>query len=298
VPEALHPEEPPLSPRVRIAIGALLFSTGGAAIKGADFGGWQVASLRSGVAFATLLVLFPSARRGMGWRPALVGLAYAVTLIAFVLANRLTTSANTIYLQSTAPLYLLLLGPWLLREPVRRRDLPVIAAVLGGLALVVLGADHPSATAPDPARGNLLALLSGVTYALVLCGFRWLSQGQHPDAPVAAVAIGNAFACLAALPMARPLGSHPVASWAIIGYLGTVQIALAYLLVTSGIRHVTALEASLLLLVETACNPVWSWLLLGEVPTRLALLGGVLIVGATTAQAIRRQDATTVLEAV
>ena len=81
---------------------------------------------------------------------------YAYTLVSFVLANRLTTSANTIYLQSTAPLFLLMLAPVLLREPIRRRDLPVILAVLGGLALVFLGADHPSVTAPDPARGNLL----------------------------------------------------------------------------------------------------------------------------------------------
>jgi DME family drug/metabolite transporter len=276
-----------MSPRIRIALAALLFSTGGAAIKAADFSAWQIASLRSGVAAITLFVLVPGARRGFGWRPALVGVAYAATLVLFVLANRLTTSANTIYLQSTAPLYVLLLAPLLLRERIRRRDLPVIFAVLGGLALVLLGANPPSTTAPDPARGNIFAAMSGLSYALLLCGLRWLGRDGGADRGISAVLLGNLIACLAGLPMALPLGSHPVTAWGIILYLGIFQIAGAYLLVTSALRHVPAIEASLMLLVETAFNPFWAWLLLGEVPAMLALVGGGLIIGATILQAAR-----------
>ena len=286
------------SPRWRIAIAALLFSTGGAAIKAADFGAWQIASFRSGVAALTLLVLIPNARRGFGWKPLLVGVAYAATLVSFVLANRLTTSANTIYLQSTAPLYLLLLGPWLLREPIRRRDLPILLAVLSGLVLVFLGVDTPSATAPDPARGNLLAVVSGVSYALMLCGLRWLGRdGDAGGRGIAAVILGNAVACLATLPMALPVGGHSLAAWGIISYLGVFQIAGAYLLVTTGIRTVPALEVSLLLLVETACNPLWSWWLLHEVPSMLALTGGGVIIGATVLKALRPADPLSLAEA-
>jgi drug/metabolite transporter (DMT)-like permease len=277
-----------MSPRIRIALAALLFSTGGAAIKAADFSAWQIASFRSGVAAITLLLLVPGARRGFGWKPAMVGVAYAATLVLFVLANRLTTSANTIYLQSTAPLYVLLLAPLLLRERIRRRDVPVIAAVLGGLALVLLGANPPSSTAPDPARGNVFAALSGLSYALLLCGLRWLGRaGGGVDRGISAVLLGNLIACLAGLPMALPLGSHPLTAWGIILYLGVFQIAGAYLLVTSALRHVPAIEASLMLLVETAFNPFWAWLLLGEVPAMLALVGGGLIIGATILQAAR-----------
>lgn len=274
-----------MSPRLRIALAALLFSTGGAAIKAADFSAWQIASFRSGVAAITLLLLVPGARRGFGWKPALVGVAYAATLVLFVLANRLTTSANTIYLQSTAPLYVLLLAPLLLQERIRRRDLPVIFAVLGGLALVLLGANPPSTTAPDPARGNIFAALSGLSYALLLCGLRWLGRDGGADRGISAVLLGNLIACLAGLPMALPLGSHPLTAWGIILYLGIFQIAGAYLLVTSALRHVPAIEASLMLLVETAFNPFWAWLLLGEVPAMLALVGGGLIIGATILQA-------------
>ncbi len=278
-----------LSPRLRIVAAAVLFSTGGAAIKAADFRPWQVASFRSGIAGLTLLLLMPQARRAFSWRTAIVGVAYAVTLISFVLANRLTTSANTIYLQSTAPLYLLLFGPWLLQEPVRRRDLPAIAAVAVGLVLVFLGADHPSITAPDPARGNLIALLSGVSYALLICGLRWLGR-DHPndDRGIAAVILGNLIAFVAALPMAWPLGTHSAVGWGVVVYLGVFQIGGAYLLVTTGLRQVRALEASLLLLAETALNPIWSWLFLREVPAPLAVVGGALIIVATIAQAARR----------
>ena len=270
---------------------ALLFSTGGAAIKAADFNPWQIASFRSGIAAITLLLVVPSVRRGFGWRPALVGVAYAATLVLFVLANRMTTSANTIYLQSTAPLYVLLFAPLLLKEPIRRRDLPIIAAVIGGLVLVLLGANPPSATATDPARGNVLAAMSGLSYALLLMGLRWLGRDGNTERAISAVVLGNVIACLAALPMALPLGIHPVMAWGVILYLGVFQIAGAYLLVTSALRHVPAIEASLMLLVETAFNPLWAWLLVGEVPAALALVGGGLIVAATIVQAMRSPSA-------
>lgn len=146
----------------------LLFSTGGAAIKAASLTGWQVASFRSGLAALVLLAALPGARRRWHWRMLPVAAAYAARLILFVLANRLTTSANAIFLQATAPLYLLLVGPFLLREPIRRADLFYILAVGGGLALFFAGRDIAAATAPDPPRGNLLALASGATYALML----------------------------------------------------------------------------------------------------------------------------------
>lgn len=235
-----------------------------------------------------LLIAVPSARRGFGWKPALVGVAYAVTLVAFVLANRLTTSANAIYLQSTAPLYLLLLGPWLLRERISMRDFPVLAAVLVGLVLVLLGEDAPSVTAPDPVRGNLLGILSGVAYATMLVGLRWLGRDDDTKgSAVSAVVLGNLIACVAVLPWAFPVDDIPTLSWGVILYLGVFQIGVAYLLVTSGLRRVPALDASLLLLVETALNPVWSWWLLAERPSAFALAGGGVIIAATAWQALR-----------
>jgi drug/metabolite transporter (DMT)-like permease len=130
---------------------AVLFSTGGAAIKSAQFTGWQIASLRSGIAGLTLLLLVPVARRAWGWRPLLVGAAYAGTCVCFVLANRLTTSANAIFIQSASPLYVMVLSPLLLKEPVTRREVLFMLPTGIGLALFLLGDQHAGVTAPNPA---------------------------------------------------------------------------------------------------------------------------------------------------
>jgi drug/metabolite transporter, DME family len=268
--------------RLQLLGAAFLFSTGGAAIKAAALTGWQIASFRSGVAAVALWFMTPAARRGWTWQGALVGVAYAGCLTLFVLANRLTTAANTIFLQSTAPLYLLFLGPWLLHEPVRREDVGFMLAVGAGLVLFFVGVDRPVVTAPDPARGNLLALASGFCWALAVAGLRWLSAGKGRGSPAAAVVSGNLTAFLVSLPMALPVGSHGPGDWAIIGYLGIFQIALAYVFVTNAIHRIPALEASVILLLEPALNPLWAWVVQHEAPGAWALLGGAIILGATT----------------
>ncbi len=123
--------------RLLILAAAVLFSTGGAAIKSASLTSWQVACFRSGVAAVALLLLVPASRRLRNYRVWVAAAAYAATMILFVAANKLTTAANAIFIQSTAPLYLLLLGPWLLKEPIRRRDSGLHGRG-GGRALAVL----------------------------------------------------------------------------------------------------------------------------------------------------------------
>ena len=265
--------------RLQILGAALLFSTGGAAIKATTLTSWQVAGFRSGVAALAVFLLVPGARRGWTWHVLPVGVAYAATLVLFVSANKLTTSANAIFLQSTAPLYVLFLGPLLLREALRLRDVAFMVPIAVGLGLFFIGAEAPVHTAPDPARGNLMALASGVFWAFTVMGLRWLgNRGEGTALPT--IVAGNVVAFLACLPAALPVHGGP-ADWATVGYLGVFQIAGAYLLLTAGIRHVSALEASTLLLLEPALNPVWAWLVHGEAPGAWAVVGGVLIVGAT-----------------
>ena len=281
---------PALRSRLELLGAAAIFSTGGAAIKATTLTSWQVASFRSGIATITVLALVSASRRGWNWRTLVVGATYAATLTLFVLANKLTTSANAIFLQATAPLYLLLLGPWLLKEPLRRRDLGFAAAVGLGLACVFLGTEPPVRTAPDPVRGNVLATLSGIFWALTLVGLRWLGStaaasgkpaAAESSTAVAAVAAGNLIACVATLPAALPVVSATPVDWATLLYLGAVQIGLAYVLLTRGLRHVPALEASLLLMLEPVLNPVWAWVIHGEQPGAWALAGGAAILGAT-----------------
>jgi drug/metabolite transporter (DMT)-like permease len=179
------------------------------------------------------------------------------------------------------------LAPWLLREPTRRQDLAFMVAVGVGLVLFFVGVDQPAETAPDPFRGNLLALGSGFFWALTVCGLRWMGSagGERGSAAVAVVA-GNVIAFLLALPFAVPVGSHTAGDWALIGYLGVFQIALAYVLVTRALTTMPALEASLILLIEPVLNPVWAWIFQGERPGVWALIGGGIILGATTIRAL------------
>jgi drug/metabolite transporter, DME family len=274
-------ESPQLRYRLYLAVTALLFSTGGAAIKSASLSGWQVAGFRSGIAALLLLVALPEARRVWSWRVPPVAAAYAATLVLFVLANRLTTAANAIFLQATAPLYVLLLAPLLLRERIHAKDLICAAAVAAGLALFFAGSEQPMVTAPDPRRGNLLGLASGICWALSLVGLRWLGRAGPTGAAIAPVALGNLFACLAALPMALPAVRLTAFDTALVIYLGAIQIGLAYIFMTRAIRHVRAFEASALLLLEPVMSPVWAWLVQRERPGNWSLAGGVMVVSAT-----------------
>jgi drug/metabolite transporter (DMT)-like permease len=272
--------------RLEILGAALLFSTGGAAIKATALTSWQVASFRSGVAALVVWLVMRDARRGWTWHALPVGLTYAATMVLFVAANKLTTSANTIFLQATAPLYVLVLSPLLLREKIRVRDLGFMALVAVGMLLFFVERAPAVATAPDPRTGNILALVSGVCWAATIMGFRWMGSRAGGDGNTfPAVVAGNAIAFLACLPMALP--AHPAAvDVGVIAYLGTFQIGAAYLLLATGIRHVGAVEASTLLLLEPAVNPFWAWLVHGEQPGVWSLAGGALILGATLAKTV------------
>jgi len=280
--------------RLMILAAALLFSTGGAAVKLCSLTAWQVASLRSGIAVVALLVFLPSARRGWTWRTWLVGIAYAATMILYVLANKLTTAANAIFLQNTAPLYILLLSPLLLHEKVRHSQLVFMSALAGGMVLFFVGAQPASATAPDPIHGNILGTAAGLSWALSIIGLRWLgrdpsSEGSGGSAALAAAACGNLIAFVTALPMALPIGGVRPLDWAAVVYLGVLQIALAYVFLARGVRRVGALEVSLLLLLEPVLNPVWAWIVHGEQPTVWAIVGGAVIVGATAVNTLARR---------
>ena len=265
-------------PRLLLVVCAVLFSTGGAAIKACELSGLQVAGLRSGIAALTIALLVPSTRRGWSLRILPVGIVYAATLIVFVAANKRTTAANAVFLQSTAPLYVLLLGPWLLRERIRKFDLAFIGALAAGTWLLLAERPPEAASAPDPRSGNQLALMGGVLWALTLIGLRRLgASGRGAGGPLQAVVVGNTIAFVACMPWMFPL--HGTTSdWLVLAYLGVVQIGLAYVLLGNAMPRVPAFEVSVLLMLEPALSPVWAWSLFGERPGLLALLGGALIV--------------------
>ncbi len=271
--------------RLAVLGAAFLFATGGTVIKATSLSGFQVAGGRSLLAAVVLWLLLPRWRAF--WRPRAlgVGLAYGTTLVLYTLANKLTTAANAIFLQSTAPLYVLALGPWLLHERSRRSDVLLTSVLLLGMALFFVGHEAPAATAPDPGLGNFVAAASGLSWAFTLVGLRWMARaeaGSDPGAEAgAAVVAGNLLAFAVCLPFALPLPPPHLLDGLLVGYLGVFQIGLAYVLMTRGLARVPALEASLLLLLEPVLNALLAWWVHGERPGAFAL-AGCAVIGVTT----------------
>jgi drug/metabolite transporter, DME family len=171
-----------------------------------------------------------------------------------------------------------------LREPIRRVDVVVITSVGAGALLLLSGAQRVASTAPDPKLGNMLALFSGLTWAITLTGLRWVGKRDNSaETPAVTVIAGNSIAFAACLPMALPITHIASLDVAVLLYLGVFQIGLGYLALTSSIRHVPGLEASTLLLLEPVFNPIWTWLVHGEQPGMFAVIGGFVIILATLA---------------
>lgn len=170
--------------RLAIFGSALLFSTGGVAIKWIAFGAWQVAAIRA--AFAALAVwwLVPGPVTMRGTAIVLTGVAQGSSMLLFVIANKLTTAANAIFLQSAAPLYIPLLATYVLGERATRRDLVAMAGIAAGLLMFFVGAEPATETAPNPRLGDLVAVASGVSWACTVVGLRYLArEGAADDGP-------------------------------------------------------------------------------------------------------------------
>jgi drug/metabolite transporter (DMT)-like permease len=177
-----------------------------------------------------------------------------------------------------------------LGERNRKVDYALMALLAAGLLCFFVGQETPTRIAPDPSLGNLLAAITGVTWAGTVAGLRWI-QRRYAGAEVGMPTIlcGNLMVFAFCLGPALPVEAARAVDWALIGYLGVIQIGLAYVLLTRAVKRLPALEVSMLLLSEPAMNPVWTWLWHGETPSRWAIGGGALVLGATLARLFTRE---------
>jgi DME family drug/metabolite transporter len=268
-----------VSPLLLVLGAAILWSTGGLFIKATSLSAIELSFGRSLLAAITIAIVTRREGFGLNRISAVTSILYAALLILFVLATKLTTAANAIFLQYTAPVYVLILEPLFYKEKFRSRDLITVAACVGGMSLFFVGKLRP-----QDVNGNLLALASGVCFALF---FLLLRHSKARDVNRASSAIyGNLIVVLICAPAFFGAARRGISAsdLARISYLGIIQIGCAYLLFTLAMaRGLRSLDASIIGYIEPVLNPVWVFLFIGERPSGWAILGGAIIIASVLA---------------
>lgn len=273
-----------INPLFLVLIAVLLWSTGGLFIKLTDgrLDAFQVTFFRSLFAAITVVILTRKDGLKINGFGILTSIIYAALLFLFVWATKKTTAANAIFLQYTAPIYILILAPFIIGEKFRMRDLVTVVIVLAGMSLFFVGKLEIS-----DYQGNIAALCSGVFLGL------YILLLKHPRAegfnPTIAVIYGNLL--LAVLTAPSGIAALPIMTlmdWAAVIFLGVIQIGISYVLFIKGVRGGTRpLDASLIGFIEPLLNPVWVFLFVGERPSQWAILGAFIVITAIFVHTLR-----------
>ncbi len=259
-----------------LALAAILWSTSGLFVKILD---WQPISILAGRSiFASIVFLIYLRRiptRFSMWQLLAAGM-FILTQFLFVTSTKMTTAANAIFLQYTAPIYVVLLAFWFLREKPSRTDWLSMLIIFLGLTLF-----FGDKLSTDGFYGNLLAILSGVTSAVMMVSFRAQKNGNPAES--------NLIAFLLTATLGFPFvmkETWTLTNWSILAFLGVFQIGLAFIFFTQGIKHIPALEANLIGTLEPVLNPIWVFLFYGESMGAFALIGGLVVLGGVTLSAV------------
>jgi drug/metabolite transporter (DMT)-like permease len=246
---------------------AMLWSLGGVLIKSIDLNPAAIAGSRSLIALVVMTLAMPGVLRKVSRRTIPGAIAYSATVFLFVVATKLTTAANAIFLQYTAPIYIAMISPWFLGERTNWQDWLLVLLALSGVGLFFL--DQLSF---QGLSGVVAALASGFAFAWLAM----LMRHQKAGSPEAVVLLGNAFTFLMALPWMFPILRIEQNGPRLL-LLGIVQLTIPYLLYSVAIRHVRALDASIISIIEPILNPVWVMLATSERPAFWSIVGGIIV---------------------
>lgn len=255
--------------RLLILAAAFLWSLAGVFIKFLVLHPLTIVFYRS--LFASLAFAPFVARSQLQVRPAIVVsvLSYTAAISAFVAANKLTTAANAIVLQYTAPVFVFLFTRLIWGEKISKLNGSALAVAMLGVAIIATD----SAGEPEMA-GVLLALVSGLLFAVYMVNLQ-RTQEVHP---VYLTWINNLLCALLLLLVVKSRLALSLDQAIILAVMGAVQLGMPYFLFSQGLRTVPLQEASLIALIEPVLNPLWVGLIVGEIPSAATLAGGALIV--------------------
>jgi len=259
-----------------LAFAAILWSSSGLFVKILD---WQPISILAGRSFFASIVFLIYLRRiptRFSMWQLLAALMFILTQFLFITSTKLTTAANAIFLQYTMPIYVVLLAYWFLGEKPSRTDWFSMLVIFIGLTLFF--GDELST---EGFYGNLLAILSGVTGAIMMVSFRAQKNGNPAESNL----IAFLFTATLGFPFIMK-ETWTVNSWLILAFLGIFQIGFAFIFFTKGIKHIPALEANLIGTLEPVFNPIWVFLFYGESMGAFALIGGLVVLGGVILSAV------------
>ncbi len=255
---------------------AILWSSGGLFIKVLTLDAFQISFYRSLIAAITILIITKTRGKSLKFETdrisVMCSISYAFILVLFVMATKLTTAANAIFLQFTAPLYLLILEPIFLKTKFEKRNLIALGFCFFGMILFFFGKLDFSGI-----QGNLLAICSGICFALFSLLLKWKKQLHKSDSTISIIVVGNFLVCLICLPFIYDKLIVSSSQMLILLFMGVFQIGISYLIFNEGIKYVSATESMIIAMLEAILNPIWVFIGVGEVPTTYSIVGSVII---------------------
>ncbi len=260
-----------------VLITALLWSSGGLLIKLITLTPMQLSFFRCLIAAIVFGIIFGKKVLKVNKLAILNAVFYATVLTSFVIATKTTTAANAIFLQSTAPIYVLIFEPIISKTKWEKINIITIAVCFLGMILFFIGE-----LSPGHLEGNIVALLSGAAFAAFFLGMK----KNEKEYQQSAIFYGNIIVALICIPFILELEKLSFSDLWMVSFLGVFQIAVAYAIFTYGIKRILAVEASIISMFEPVLNPFWVFIGYGEVPTIYAIIGGIIIISAISVRTL------------
>jgi DME family drug/metabolite transporter len=254
-----------------VSTAALMWSAGGLFIKLVTFNAMQISFFRCSIAALVFATLFGKRLLLISTFTFINAVFYAAVLIAYVIATKMTTAANAIFLQSTAPIYVFIFEPIIAKTSYNRINIITIGVCAVGMIFFFMGK-----LSPGHFEGNLVALLSGVMFAALFLGLR----KNEDKYQFSSIFYGNVIVAIVCVPFLSGIQDVNLRNLSMVSFLGVFQIGLSYAVFSYGLRRVLAIEASILALMEPVFNPVWVFIGYGEAPSFMAIIGGIVILSA------------------
>lgn len=253
---------------ILLVVTATMWSLGGLLIKSINAHPLAIAGTRSAISCIIMILYVKKPKFNWSFTQIAAGVAYASMVITFVFSTKLTTAANAILLEYTAPIFVALLSAWMLKEKPKAIDWVTIMLVFGGMVLFFLDSLDAKGFA-----GNIFGLLSGISYALFTVFMRMQKNGS----PIESVILGNAISAIVGIPFIF-MSVPDFKGWLFLVILGVVQLGIPYIMYSEAIKNASALEASIITMIEPILNPIWVVLIIGEIPEVLSIIGGIIVI--------------------